>query len=168
MRRRRLLTLGVLSAAVLALGGGALALLQPGVRDGRLTDSGRLVFAAVGRALLDGTLPADGPAAAAEVKAMLVRLDDAIASLPTHVQSELSQLVALLATGAGRVAIAGLPPSWGEASVPQCQQALQRMRWSDVTLRRQAYQALHDLVGSAYFSDPATWNALGYPGPLKI
>jgi hypothetical protein len=162
------MTLGALSAAVLALGGGALVLLQPGVRDGRLTDSGRSVFAAVSRALLDGTLPANGPAAAAEVAALLVKLDDAIVGLPPHVQSELSQLVALLATGAGRVAIAGLQPAWDEASVAQCQQALQRMRWSDVTLRRQAYQALHDLVGSAYFSNPATWKALGYPGPRKI
>ncbi|MEO8653744.1 MAG: hypothetical protein ABI409_06430 [Ramlibacter sp.] len=41
-------------------------------------------------------------------------------------------------------------------------------RTSGLDLRRQAYQALHDIVGSAYFSDPGTWSFLGYPGPLKL
>jgi hypothetical protein len=42
------------------------------------------------------------------------------------------------------------------------------MRTSSLQLRQQAYQALHDLVGSAYFSDAATWHLLGYPGPMRI
>jgi hypothetical protein len=42
------------------------------------------------------------------------------------------------------------------------------MRVSALSLRQQAYQALHDIVGSAYFSDPRTWGILGYPGPPKI
>ena len=42
------------------------------------------------------------------------------------------------------------------------------MRLSTISLRQQAYQALHDIVGSAYFSDAGTWSMLGYPGPLKI
>ena len=42
------------------------------------------------------------------------------------------------------------------------------MRVSSISLRQQAYQALHDIVGGAYFSDAQTWGLLGYPGPLKI
>ena len=42
------------------------------------------------------------------------------------------------------------------------------MRLSSVTLRQQAYHALHDIVNGAYFADPATWTALGYPGPIAI
>ncbi|MDP3605838.1 MAG: hypothetical protein Q8R59_08850, partial [Polaromonas sp.] len=59
MKRRALFKLGVASAALLALGGGAAALLQPGLQNGKLTGAGREVFRAVGRAVLQGSLPAD-------------------------------------------------------------------------------------------------------------
>ena len=39
---------------------------------------------------------------------------------------------------------------------------------STLSLKQQAYQALHDIVGAAYFSDPGTWALLGYPGPKMI
>jgi hypothetical protein len=168
MRRRGLLTLGFVAAAVLAAGGGALALLQPGWRDGRLSERGREVLAAIAGALLDGTLPRDEPAATREVQALLARLDATIAAFPPHVQTELSQLLALLGSAGGRRALAGLPQDWQHASVAQRAAALQSMRSSGVQLRQQAYQALHDLVGSAYFADPATWHVLGYPGPMEI
>jgi hypothetical protein len=32
---------------------------------------------------------------------------------------------------------------------------------------RSAYQALHDLVLGAWYANPANWDAIGYPGPLK-
>ena len=50
----------------------------------------------------------------------------------------------------------------------QLQKALQSMRVSTLSLRQQAYHALHDIVGGAYFSDAQTWAQLGYPGPIKI
>lgn len=167
MRRRSLLALGAVSAAVLALGGGALALLQPGLRDGSLSPAGREVFSGVSRGLLEGSLPA-GPAMKGELDALLVRIDALVAALPPHAQAELSQLLALLASSPGRRALAGVSEAWHIAAVPQIQQGLQAMRLSGISLRQQAYQALHDIVGSAYFSDPGTWSQLGYPGPLKI
>lgn len=168
MQRRRLLQLGLVSAATLALVGGAASRIGPGLIDGKLSAAGRNIFAAVGRAVLDGSLP---PAAAAQAHALgglLNRIDAVAAALPPHAQSELSQLLALLDTGAGRVAFTGLSSDWSEATVPQVQAALQSLRTSRLELRRQAYQALHDVVGGAYFSDPATWSVLGYPGPLDI
>jgi hypothetical protein len=168
MRRRGLLTLGVVAAAVLAAGGGALALLQPGWRDGRLSPRGREVLAGIAGALLEGILPRDAAAAHSELQALLARLDATIAAFPTHVQTELSQLLALLGSSGGRVALAGLQQDWLDAPVPQRAAALQAMRTSRLQLRQQAYQALHDLVGSAYFADPATWHLLGYPGPTRI
>jgi hypothetical protein len=167
MRRRSLLALGAATAAVLALGGGALALLQPGLRDGSLSPAGREVFSGVGRALLEGSLPT-GPAMKTALDALLVRIDALVAALPQHAQAELSQLLALLASSPGRRALAGVGEPWHAAPVPQIQQGLQAMRVSSISLRQQAYQALHDIVDSAYFSDPGTWSLLGYPGPLKI
>jgi hypothetical protein len=168
MRRRGLLGLGVAAAAVLAVGGGMLALVQPGWRDGHLTGRGREVLAAIAGALLDGILPREGAAADREVQALLARLDATIAAFPPHVQTELSQLLALLGSAGGRLALAGLGEDWQHASVPQRAVALQSMRVSNLRLRQQAYQALHDLIGSAYFAEPATWSLLGYPGPMRI
>ena len=168
MRRRHLLTAGLAGVAVVAIGGGALALLRPGLRDGKLSRRGREVFAALARGLLDGSLPELEPERGRAIDGLLQRIDALAAGLPPHAQGELSQLLALLGSGAGRVALAGLATDWERATVAEIQQALQGMRVSGVALRRQSYQALHDIVGSAFFSDPSTWPTLGYPGPLKI
>ena len=168
MRRRGLQTLGLVSAAVLAVGGGALALLSPGLQDGKLSLRGRQLMAAIGRAMLDGNLPAGEQAIAAELQGLLARLDRLVAGLPPHAQSDLSQLLALLGSAGGRRALAGLGEDWHAVTVARRQEALQAMRVSGIALRQQSYQALHELVGSAYFSEPATWRALGYPGPLPV
>lgn len=168
MKRRRLLQLGLVAGATLALAGGGLSLMRHGVESGRLTEAGRVVFRAVGRAVLDGSLPADAQAREAALDGLLQRLDDAIGAFPGHVQAELSQLLALLASAVGRVSLAGLTTDWPAASRAQIQSALQAMRTSPFSLRQQAYHALHDLCGAAYFSDRGTWGQLGYPGPVDI
>lgn len=168
MQRRRLLALGAFSAVALAVGGGSIALMQPGLANARLTIGGREIFAAIGGAILDGSLPAGETPRQAAVAGLLDRIDALIAALPPHAQAELSQLVALLASAPGRRALAGVSSPWQDASVGEVQQGLQAMRVSALALRRQAYQALHDIVGGAYFSDSQTWVALGYPGPLTI
>ena len=168
MQRRSLLKLGVGAAVVLGLAGGAASLLVPGLVDARLTPSSREVFHAVGRALLDGSLPAGTDARRAALLSLLDRIDALVASLPPHAQSELSDLLALLATSPGRAWLAHVPVAWGEAGTVQLQQALHEMQVSSLSLARQAYQALHDIVEAAYFSEPATWQLLGYPGPVKV
>lgn len=168
MQRRRLLQLGLASAAVLSLAGGAVAAFRPGLLGGRLSLAGRSVLEAVGRAVLDGSLPAAGPERARALQGLLERIDALTTVLPPHAQEELSQLLGLLDTAAGRMGLSGLRPTWLDAEVAQVQQALQGMRTSSLALRQQAYQALHDIVGGAYFSDPATWAHLGYPGPLAL
>ena len=168
MQRRSLLRLGLVSAAVLVVAGGAVALFQPGVQDERLTPSGRAVFAAVGQAVLEGTLPVAPAAHATALAGLLDRIDALVAALPAHAQDELSQLLGLLATAPGRLGLAGLSTAWGDATVTYVHAALQSMRTSSLALKQQAYLALHDIVGGAYFSDPSTWAAMGYPGPLAV
>lgn len=168
MQRRTWLGLGVGSALLLAVGGGSLALLTPGLRQGRLTQEGRAIFAAAARALLAGVLPSEGGAQLTTTAALLDRIDGLIANLPPHGQAELSDLLALLASSPGRVAFAGLSGPWHDAGVAEIQAALDGMRVSRVSLRQQGYQALHDIVGAAYFSEPATWGLLGYPGPTAV
>lgn len=168
MQRRTLLTLGVASAAVLMLVGGAVALLQPGLRGGTLTSAGREVFAAVGRAVLDRSLPQGERELQNALNGLLSRVDALVQALPPHAQGELSQLLSVLASTAGRRTLAGLDSPWPLPAIADIQQALQGMRLSRLALRQQAYAALHDITTSAYFSDAVTWPLLGYPGPLKI
>ena len=170
MQRRSLLKLGLASAAVLAVAGGAAGwLLQPGLQaGGNLSAAGREVFAAVGRAVLDKTLPLEDGARRLALDGLLNRVDGLVRALPPHAQAELSQLLSVLASPAGRHALAGLGKPWAEAPVAELQQALQGMRLSALALRQQAYAALHDIATGAYFADAAAWPLLGYPGPLKI
>lgn len=168
MQRRSLFKLGIASTAVLVLAGGAASLLQSGLHDGLLTPAGREVFGAVGGAVLDKTMPSEAAARALAITAWLGRVDALITALPAHTQNEISQLLALLASSAGRLTLAGLNAPWGKAGVVEVQQALQGMRLSSLALRQQAYAALHDISAGAWFADPSTWALLGYPGPLKI
>ena len=57
MQRRTLLKLGATSAALLAVVGGTVALIQPGLERGALTAAGRDVFRAISIGVLDKTLP---------------------------------------------------------------------------------------------------------------
>jgi hypothetical protein len=168
MQRRSFLTLGLGATAALALVGGGIALFQPGLSEGRLTLSGRTVFAAVAGGVLDGSLPAGALQRNEAMQAHLSRVSDVLAAFPPAVQSELSQLLAILAAAPGRIALAGLYTPWAEADVPQIQLALQGMRTSSLALKQQAYHALRDLTNAAYYADPLAWQMLGYPGPRTV
>lgn len=168
MQRRTLLKLGLVSGTVLALAGGAAMLVQPGLVQRRLTDAGRALFIGVGRAILQGTLPPDPAEQRQALEGMADRVDILAQNLPPHVVDELSQLVGLLGSSAGRVALAGLSTGWLEATPEQVSAALNDMRYSRLALRQQAYQALHEIVGGAYFSEETTWAVVGYPGPQDI
>lgn len=168
MQRRSFLKLGIGSAVVLAIAGGAVALIQPGLVQGKLSAGARNVFAGAARALLDGSLPTDPTAQQAAINALLNRIDDLTLGLPPHTQSELSQLLSLLDSTAGRVALVGLGSDWASASVAQISTALQGLRESRMALREQTYSALHDIVGGSYFAGPENWALMGYPGPRTI
>lgn len=168
MQRRSLLKLGVGAAALLALAGGGVALFQPGLAAGRLTDSGKRVFDAVARGVLDGSLPQGAAEKRAALDAQLKRLDDVLLAFPAAVQGELSQLIAILSTGAGRRMLAGLSADWPDASVAEIQAAFDDMRLSGLAARQQAYHALRDLTNAAFYADASAWRLMGYPGPSPI
>jgi hypothetical protein len=168
MRRRTLLTLGLTTTALLVVVGGTAAWIQPGLVRSALSPTAREVFRAIGRAVLDKTLPEQDGAKEAALTAWLSRTDVLIGTLPPHAQTELSQLLAILATTAGRLGLAGLNSPWRSASISEVQAALQDMRLSGLAVRQQAYAALHDITAVAYFSEPDTWSMLGYPGPETV
>lgn len=168
MKRRSWLKLGLGSAVVLALGGGLVASIEPGWRQGRFSVDADTVLRACAQALLAGSLPTGDDAQAAALNGLMARLADAVAALPAHAQAELSELLALMGTAVGRQWLGGVSTPWAQASVAEVQAGLQAMRFSRISLRQQAYMALHDLTGAAYFSAPSTWTVLGYPGPRDL
>jgi hypothetical protein len=169
MQRRRLLQIGLGAGALLALAGGSVALVQPGLVDGHvLSPRARGVMAAVARAVLEGSLPAGDSARAQVLQAHLHRVQQTIDGLPRHAQRELSLLLALLGSAPGRMGLAGLSSDWPEASVPQLQAALESMRMSSLAMRQQAFLALRELTNASYYADPGTWALLGYPGPNAV
>jgi len=169
VQRRSLLKLGLASAVTLALvGGGAAVFYAPAWRAGRLTDAGRGVLGAVARAVLDGSLPTEAVSRTAALAAHLDRMDVTLRTMSVATQREVRDLLTLLAVPPGRLALAGLATDWPLAEVAQIQAALQAMRTSRLSLRRLAYHALRDLTHAAYFASSATWEQLGYHGPVKL
>jgi hypothetical protein len=165
--KRRLFQLGLGAAALLALAGGGLALLRPGLVNGKLSPSSRTLMRSLALAVLDGAWPA-AAAREAQLQAHLDQLDLAIAGLPDRVQAELSQLLALLSSSGGRLALTGLQSDWQQASVAEVTQALQAMRESTLDMRQQIYQALRELHCAVFFTEASHWPLVGYPGPKEI
>jgi hypothetical protein len=168
MQRRTLLKIGGATAAVLVVGAGSLALLQPGWRDGRLADAAREAFAATARAVLDGLLPEDPGPLDVALAAQVDRLELTIAGFPPPLQAEVAELATLLAHAPSRLALTGLGRSWANVPTAQLQDMLAALRHSRVALRQQVYHALRDLTNAAWFAEPANWAAVGYPGPLPV
>ncbi len=166
--RRRLLQLGVGATALFAVAGSAAWLWRPGVRGGRLTASGRAVFRAVARVVLEGSLPEEPAALEAVLQRHLQRLDETIAGFPAATQGEIAQLLGVLSVSATRQWLTGLRSDWADANVSELETALRRMRTTDHELRQQAYHALRDLTNAAFFAQTEHWPLMGYPGPSAV
>jgi hypothetical protein len=165
--RRQVLKYGVAGALVLAAAG--LARGQPAYRAARgdeplvaLDPEEREVLAAIAPAILAGT------AAGQRLDGVVGSVDRAIAGLPPHLQTEVHQLLALLAAWPGRRWIAGVASPWAEASRAEVAAFLERWRLSRWTLLQQGYHALHELVLAAWYARPDSWPAIGYPGPPEV
>ena len=162
MQRRGFLKLGLGAAIVIGVAGAGVALIKPGLVDGKLSPGAREVMRASAIAVLGELMPPEA------VDSQLARLDVAIAALPAATRKELSDALGLLATAAGRYALVGLSKPWAEASTQDIQQAFDAMRLSTSNTRQQIYHALRDLNAIAFFTEPANWKTAGYAGPREI
>ncbi len=126
------------------------------------------VLTAVIPVLLDGALPPDPTARGSAVRETVASVGAAIAGLPPAAQHELSQLFSLLAFAPARIALARVDAPWHEADRGDVAAFLERWRTSGFLLFRSAYAALHQLVFAAWYGNPASWPAIGYPGPPRL
>lgn len=168
LQRRTLLGLGLASLGLVAAGAWSFG-TQPAPWTGaRFSQPASRMMASMAEALLQGLLDLQGPDKAQLLQAHLHRLEAAVAGLPPPTQGELARLLMLLLIAPGRLGLAGLSSSWEQARPAEVAVALQKMRTSSLSLRRQAYQALRDLHFAAWAAEPANWRKLRYPGPMPI
>jgi hypothetical protein len=166
--RRTFLKFGAAGALILVAAGAARGQRRYRPASGReplevLDAADREVLAAVAPAILAGTGASD-----ANLDAVLGSIDRAVAGLPPHLQREVRQLLALLASWPGRRWLAGVAAPWADASPEEVQAFLERWRFSGWALLQQGYHALHDLVLAAWYARPDAWPEIGYPGPPDL
>jgi hypothetical protein len=167
--RRTFLKLGGLAALAVAAGGGIYRATRGPATPGPFVLDGdaRAAIDAMIPAILAGALPVDAAARKAAIAACAMRVHGAIRGLPLAAQKEVQDLFGLLALGPARRFLAGVPVKWQEATPAQVSAFLQGWRTHRFTKLQSAYHALHDRVIGAWYADPSSWAAIGYPGPMK-
>jgi hypothetical protein len=166
--RRTFLKAGALGLVALAVGGGLYRATRPASAARFVLDGeAKAALDAIIPAVLDGVLPAAGPARQQAIAGTTARVHAAIAGLPLPTQGELQDLFGLLALAPARFALTRMTHGWADASVGEVADFLEHWRESRVGLLQSAYFAVHDLVFAAWYAEPSSWQAIGYPGPMK-
>lgn len=165
MTRRQLLVRSAAGAAALAIAGAIYEFMpeHPG-RDAAyryvvLDDEDRVIATAIAPVMLgvEGATP------------QAVRgLDVAMAGLPLEVRAQLRQLFGILRFPPTRMVVCGIWQPWHHARPAQIARFLSAWRDSPVTQLRAGYDALHQLIMSAWYGNTDAWAAVGYSGPPKI
>lgn len=166
--RRSFLKAGALASLVLAAGGGLYrAVHSPSPGAFVLDGEARAALEAIVPALLAGALPLDAAGRNNAIGAAIAGVQAAIGGLPLAAQQEIQDLFGLLALAPARRLLTGISGGWANASEAEVAGFLQSWRLHRFALLRTAYHALHDLALGAWYAQPASWNAIGYPGPMK-
>lgn len=168
MNRRSFLKTGVLGALVLAAGGGLYRAIHAPARHRFVLDGeARAALGAIVPAMLAGALPGNPGEREHALAGAVEGVHAAVASLPLAAQKEVQDLFGLLALAPARRLLTGIPGGWAQATEAEVTAFLQDWRLHRLAVLRTAYGALHDLSLGAWYAQPASWMAIGYPGPLK-
>ena len=165
--RRQFLRVGAAAGAVLATAQWLRPSFAAPQQGFRVLDA---TGAAMVRALVPVVLADALPAQAREqrVQETVEAFDRAVGALSPGVRNEVEQLFSFLSFGPTRVAMAGLWEPLERSSPDDLALFLARWRRSAFDIQRSAYQALTQLIQAAWYDNPASWDAIGYPGPPKL
>jgi Gluconate 2-dehydrogenase subunit 3 len=165
--RRSFLVKGLLGGALLAAGGAAWVATRstrPAEHPGRLA-----VFspeeAAVLLAVADRLVPPRDGFPSPRALGLAERMDAVAAQADPATQVELRRLVRLFESALSGLLLDGRPQLFTEASPERQDRRLRAWAQSRVALRRTGFRALKRLALASYYTSPATWRAVGYPGP---
>ena len=167
--RRQFIKVGLASAALLAT---VRWLDRPHAAPATpyrfLDDSSAAIAAAFVPVVLEGAMPADPQARARAIGEVVEAFDRAVAGLSPAVQKEVEQLFGVLRFPPARLAFTGLWASVEESTPQEIAAFLTRWRRSRFEIQRAGYQALTQLLQASWYDNPASWAAIGYPGPPKL
>ena len=167
--RRGFLQVGLIGAATLALSG--CMRTQAPRRDlglQALDSEGAETIAALAPVILDGAIPAEGTARTQAIKEVVDAFDRAILGMPPSVQSEVQQLLGLLAMTATRGPLTGIWKPMREATPDAIAVFLEEWRHSRFDLLKAGYQALNQLTLACWYGLAESWAAIAYPGPPRV
>lgn len=166
--RRTFLAVGGLAALALGAGGAWYrATHQPAAHGFALDGEARAALHAIAPAILDGALAHDPGRRAQQLGSAIEAVETAIRGLPQATQEQVQDLFGLLALRPARRLLTGVPTGWDSADIVHVSAFLQDWRVHRFAMMRSAYGALHDLVLGAWYAQPASWDAIGYPGPPR-
>ncbi len=169
MNRRQWIGSGIAAAALLVAAGAVYESQSDGApadphRFRFLNEADRGIVAAIAPVILAGSLPESGDA----LRAFIEGFDTAVAGLTPSVQAEVAQLFMILRVPALRMLATGVMRPWNLASRDEIARFLSGWRYSGIAKLRSAYDALHQLSYGAWYGQPRSWAATGYPGPPKL
>lgn len=169
LTRRRFLQVGLAGLAVLA----TVKLLErrgtSAVPTYRVLDGGSAaLIGALVPVVLAGALPSTSPQSEVAVREVVEAFDRAISGLSPAVRGEILELLGVLRFTPTRLALTGIWSPLEEASPAQVGEFLSRWRSSRFDLLRAGYQALTQLIQAAWYDNPLSWSAIGYPGPPSL
>lgn len=168
--RRRFIQVGVVGAFLLAGAAGWLALRRKDELDGvggpfavLAADEAAILLAVARRILPPGPrFPAPERVRVAE------RVDAFLAMSHAGVQKDVKRVLALFDSALFGLLLDGSPVRFRSASPARQDARLSAWSTSRIAVRRTGFRALRRLVTSAYYASPATWSAVGYPGPPAL
>jgi hypothetical protein len=169
LTRRRLLGIGLVGTAALALAGVGLG-LRPGVETAPQTEL--LVLTptqfSVLAALSVVVCPGDDALPDARHFQVAEKLDATLATVHPGLAAELGQALLLLEN-----ALAGAFLEGRITPFTACTRAEQTEIWnswarSDLALRRTVFKGLTGLITATYWSHQELWAAIDYPGPPTV
>ena len=167
--RRQFIKVGIAGAAVLA----TVRWLDkpqaaPATNHRFLDAAGVVMVAGFVPVVLAGSLPEEAESRARAIREVVEAFDRAVSGLAPAVQREVDQLFSVLRFAPSRVAFTGLWSPVEEASAEDIAAFLTRWRNSRFEIQRAGYQALTQLIQAAWYDNPSSWAAIGYPGPPKL
>lgn len=166
LSRRSLLRVGAGGVAVLAVGGTALSAAAPSPRDPAtplraLSPRAFAILSAVADRICPG---GEGLPSASDLR-VAESIDALLTAAHPALVGELHQVLYLLENPVAGWLIDGRRGRFTYADAAEQERILLAWRDHPRTLMRTAFFALRDLVSPTYWSNPALWPALGYPGP---
>ena len=104
----------------------------------------------------------------APLSAIVQNIESTIVRLSIKSQTELRELLDLLATGFGRLIFANVWLNWQSASSDSVEQFISDWRENRLELLKIAYRGLHKLIVGSVYAEPSNWQDIGYAGPPKL